>query len=187
MKGSGFVRYLPNLLSCLRMLLSLLLFFLPGKPVLFSGVYLLCGGTDVADGCLARRFQGKTALGARLDSLGDGFFFLVVLYFLFFHMGLLACTPVVAFASLTLFVKLLNLVITKRKFKLWSSIHTIASKAAGLLLFAAPVPSVLLGFVPWQLSGLLCGLCLFAALEETVLLLTFKKYNANHKGFYFSS
>lgn len=66
--------YLPNLLSCLRIVLApaILAAAVSNSPV---GFWLLFGLTlisDVADGRIARRLQAETTLGARLDRWGDG-------------------------------------------------------------------------------------------------------------------
>ncbi len=70
-------RFLPNALSLLRLLGSLMLLcaergFLP--------LYGLLGLTDVLDGYLARRWHTESRSGAALDSVADLLFLAVCLY-----------------------------------------------------------------------------------------------------------
>ena len=69
------MKHIPNILSCIRIALSLTLLILLQRPLPFAMLYLLCGLSDVADGWLARRFQAESILGAKLDSLGDVVFY----------------------------------------------------------------------------------------------------------------
>lgn len=74
------MKQLPNALSCLRIAMSLTLPFITGRPFLFAAVYILCGVTDALDGYLARRLNAQSALGARLDTIGDSAFFGAALF-----------------------------------------------------------------------------------------------------------
>lgn len=81
------MRRLPNILSFLRIGLSPALLFVSRQPLAFTALYLLCGITDVLDGYLARKWQAESRLGAKLDSLGD-FIFWVVMFWLFFRLDM---------------------------------------------------------------------------------------------------
>jgi len=67
------VRYIPNLISLLRILLvvPLALCLLSKNYTVALGVFLLAGFSDALDGYLARRFNWSSRLGALLDPLGD--------------------------------------------------------------------------------------------------------------------
>src|SRR5258705_13410940 len=64
---------LPNLLSCLRIVLVPVLLALAwgDHPETFLVCFILSLLTDATDGLLALRFNQATDLGARLDSWGD--------------------------------------------------------------------------------------------------------------------
>lgn len=68
-----FLRNLPNLLSCLRVLLLLL----PAMQPAFYAVYAACGLSDMLDGFLARRLGVASRLGSILDSAADLLFLCV--------------------------------------------------------------------------------------------------------------
>ncbi len=64
---------LPNILSCLRILLIpvFLALMIQGKVMEASAVFFFAGFTDVLDGVAARLFHQKTKIGALLDPTGD--------------------------------------------------------------------------------------------------------------------
>jgi len=66
--------YLPNLLSCSRIVLAPAILAAASSNSSL-GFWLLLGialGSDFADGLIARRWHAETVLGARLDRWGDG-------------------------------------------------------------------------------------------------------------------
>jgi len=72
---------LPTLLTLLRILLIPLVIFLfyIDYPLAASLIFGLAGGTDWADGYLARRLQQESRLGAFLDPVADKLMVVVVL------------------------------------------------------------------------------------------------------------
>ena len=70
------LRYVPNLLTLLRMaLVGLLYALVHGDRKLFVGLYVLAAATDSIDGFLARRLGADSELGSRLDRIADVLFF----------------------------------------------------------------------------------------------------------------
>jgi cardiolipin synthase len=67
------LRFLPNLLCVLRMLLvyPIALFILQGRYVLVLPVVVLAAFTDALDGFLAKTFNWESELGKHLDPLAD--------------------------------------------------------------------------------------------------------------------
>ena len=74
------INYLPNFLTGLRIILSMVLLTTGPFSVPFFVVYLICGGTDVLDGYIARKFNIATDFGARFDSFADSIFFLTAIF-----------------------------------------------------------------------------------------------------------
>ncbi len=66
-------RYLPNILTVVRLLLALPIAFTVAWGHFFSGLILaiLAGISDALDGFLARRFHWQSRFGAVLDPLAD--------------------------------------------------------------------------------------------------------------------
>ena len=71
-----------------RMVLSVLLAFLPLKSAWFYAVYTLAGLTDALDGWMARRTGTASDFGARLDSIADLLFYGALLIRLILTVGM---------------------------------------------------------------------------------------------------
>ena len=77
------MKRIPDLLSMSRIVLCLPLLIVDAMTIPFWVIYLIAGLTDILDGFLARRWGVESKFGARLDSLADFVFVLVVGYKLF--------------------------------------------------------------------------------------------------------
>lgn len=66
------MKWIPNVLSVIRILLSVSLLTLMPATVLFWCIYGLGGLSDMADGYLARKMNAASKTGAALDSGGFG-------------------------------------------------------------------------------------------------------------------
>ncbi len=71
------IRYVPNALSSLRLLLALVFPWI--DPSWRLPVILIAGATDGLDGLIARRFHAKSAAGGLLDAIADKAFVVSVL------------------------------------------------------------------------------------------------------------
>ena len=175
---------LPNILTTFRIPLSLALLLLQKHPYLFSLCYLLCGISDILDGYFARRFNRCTPFGATFDSIADGVFYAVLALLLFFHTDLYKESLTLwLLLGVTLF-RLINLMITHRKFHKKGMLHTWANKTTGLLTFII-FPLYLLGLCTLSLIWAVTCVAFFATLEECILLLRLKQYDPNKKGLFF--
>jgi len=67
------MKHIPNILSCIRILLIPLFVFLAlnGREAAAGAVLIVSGITDMLDGYLARRFNWITQLGKVLDPIAD--------------------------------------------------------------------------------------------------------------------
>ncbi len=174
-------RNLPNALSLLRLVGAVVLLGLVPLSPAYYVVFTLAGLTDALDGFLARRWGVCSQLGARLDSIGDLFFYGIMLLGTFPVLRLrlpLLCWYGVA---VVLLIRIASYITGAVKFKCFTAIHTYGNKATGFLLFL--LPYVLLG------GDLL--LCLYAAvvilmaglssLEEWIIHLRFQTYQKNRR------
>lgn len=175
------IRHVPNMLSVLRMALSLSLLLFLGNRLLFFIIFLLCGLSDLLDGMIARKTNSQSALGARLDSAGDILFFIVVLDCIAIWAGrqALALLPYVAAIVLLRFI---NLAIAGIRFRIFAAIHTYANKAAGILVFISfgvyVLTNAIWAFIP------VCIVAGLSALEETLILLTSKELDLDSKSLF---
>jgi len=72
-----YIRFVPNILSTLRLILAGVFPFAP-EPV-WLWLIIGSGVSDVLDGWIARRWQVQSRLGAILDAVADKLFILVAL------------------------------------------------------------------------------------------------------------
>lgn len=154
-----------NIISCARIPLSLSLFLLPPGGIAFQSVYALCGLSDIADGCIARKSGTETELGSRLDSIADAVFALTCFISLF---PWLSFKPYIwLWIALIAAVKILSLILSYTKDKKLSVHHTAANKITGLLLFVfgllLPVYDMSFAAVP------ICIAASFAAMQELII------------------
>lgn len=175
------IRHIPNILSVLRMALSLSLLLFLGNRLVFFIVFLICGLSDLLDGLIARKTNSQSALGARLDSAGDIIFFIVVLDCIAIWAGkqALALLPYVGAIVLLRFV---NLAIAGIRFRTFAVIHTYANKTAGIFVFisfgAFVLTNAVWAFIP------VCIVAGLSAIEETLILLTSKELDLDRKSLF---
>lgn len=62
---------MANLITCIRILCTAVLAFLPALSPSFYALYLLAGASDMLDGFIARRTNTTSSLGAKLDTIAD--------------------------------------------------------------------------------------------------------------------
>lgn len=164
------LKYVPNILSIVRIVLSLpLLIIVPFTPW-FMVLYALAGITDMIDGPLARRTGSVTALGANLDASADILLALIVLF------RVIPFIEISAFAFAWVFVvigiKLLAIFISFARHKEFVLLHTYANKFVAFAAFLFP-----LFYVRMDANVLLLILCALASVAffEEVLINSFSK------------
>ena len=125
-------------------------------------LYLIAGTTDILDGFLARRWGIESQFGARLDSLADFVFVLVVGYKLFPYLKLPATLWMMI--GLIAIVKMFNAISSYVVRHRIEYLHTKANKLTGLLLFVGVITIEQSYFIPvaWVISCI----ALFAAIQE---------------------
>jgi CDP-diacylglycerol--glycerol-3-phosphate 3-phosphatidyltransferase len=70
---------IPNVITCIRIVLSFFLFMIKPQTIGFFSIYIICGMTDICDGYLARKWKVTSKFGALLDSIADLIFVIVLL------------------------------------------------------------------------------------------------------------
>lgn len=129
-------KYAANIITCFRMIMSIMMLFFPAFSFSFFIVYLFCGMTDMIDGAVARKTNSVTVFGSKLDTIAD------------FTFGFVAFVKILPAIDMPLWVlqwgciialmKVMNVVsgfIYKKRFMVE---HTIMNKMTGALLFLFP-------------------------------------------------
>ena len=165
------MKQLPNFITALRFLGALGLLFFDVGSVAFWVIYFACGLSDMVDGFLARKLHCESKTGAMMDSLADlafvvGCFIKLIPVFALPHWLWLCGAGIVV-------IKVINQISAIVMYKKCLFPHTIANKAAGLLLFAGvPLTVFLESVVPMVIIAVIAT---FAAVQEGHFIRTGQK------------
>jgi CDP-diacylglycerol--glycerol-3-phosphate 3-phosphatidyltransferase len=142
---------------------------------------LLAGLTDVLDGYTARKLNAKSTLGAKLDSIGDFvFYILLIAYLATQHKEIVM--PYLLFVIIIFLFRIINIVFGFIKYKQLIMIHTIANKLTGFLVFLLPV---IIWFEQKELLLTVLIIAFLSPIEEFLIILRSKeKIDLNIKGLY---
>ncbi|QWU15388.1 CDP-diacylglycerol--glycerol-3-phosphate 3-phosphatidyltransferase [Paenibacillus sophorae] len=159
------IKHIPNVLTVMRLICSVILLFVKPLSALFFGLYIVCGASDALDGYIARKTKSTSQLGASIDSVADAIFIGVTLsvFLPILHLPLWILCWIGAVAL----IRIGSLIIGFVKYHALSFIHTYANKATGLMLFCFPFLYSIFGLT--ITSSLLCGLASFSAIEELII------------------
>ena len=145
---------------------AVMLFFI-GDMRVFVPLYIVAGITDVADGFIARKFNARTALGARLDSAGDAVMFLVIVYYLL-RIETDILSPYWIAIAIILSVKIISVVAGAIRFRKPIVLHTLANKTAGVAVWLLPL-MLWLG-LSWYIIPVII-IAAGAAIEEAAMVI----------------
>ncbi len=62
---------MANIITCIRIVLSVALLFCPALSPVFYGFYMAAGSSDLVDGAVARKTGTVSKPGSRLDTIAD--------------------------------------------------------------------------------------------------------------------
>ena len=162
------LKHLPNGLSILRMLLCIgIIFssiFVGAFSVLTFIMFVVAGVSDMIDGPLARRIKdGRSELGATLDSIGDLLMISVSIAIFIPAMGLWGFIFILYIGAIS-FKVIVPSLIAGFKYKEFISLHTYTFKALVVFMFSIPI----LFFI---LSGLNIEAELFLNIYSLVIII----------------
>ena len=139
------MKHLPNILSSLRIVGTVVLLLSDVSSTLFGVLYIVCGISDIADGWQARKLKCVTRTGALLDSVADICFVACCAWTLL---------PILEmpqwlwlWAGVIVAIKIANQLSALVKYGRCCFPHTLANKWAGFLLFIA-VPMTFWSIAP---------------------------------------
>lgn len=156
---------IPNILSCTRLLLAPFLLYLAwhGKGKMFLFFLIVALITDCLDGYIARKLNQTTVLGAKLDSLGDNFIYITVVFSIWWLRPDIIQREDV-WISIVLFSYVLPLICGFLKFKQMISYHTYGAKLSAVLLSVSVILMLINGpSLPFRISAVIF---LITAIEE---------------------
>ncbi len=182
-KAMKIVKYIPNVLTTLRLLSAVCLFFVDPLTDAFFIIYTFAGVSDVLDGLIARSAGCTSSLGARLDSVADLCFYAAMLVRL-----LPVLIPIVdiwkwCFAGVIIFIRIISYSVVALKYKRFSSMHTYLNKASGLVIFLIPYTVEQTFFSAFCV--IVCVIAAAASSEELIIHLFSREYQADQKSLLF--
>jgi len=175
-------RYLPNLLTVLRLLAVPVLTALATSRLETAYAWLLIAAllTDVADGWIARAWSLESQVGAQLDSLADSALMIVAIYGVWaFHREVMTGNPVWCLLAIGLWA--LENLLALLRYRRLSSFHTYLSKLAANVLGVFVGILFAFGFEPW-LFYLAIGAMILASAEEIAILAVLGEWRADVQG-----
>ena len=144
------LRWLPNFITSLRILGTVILLFLEPASREFYLVYTATGITDALDGTLARALKATTTLGSKLDSVADLLFYTVMLLRLLPPLWEQLPWWIWPWVGGILCVRLSAYVVAYLRTGGFASLHTIWNKMSGFGVFLLPYFLGSRGLLPWS-------------------------------------
>ena len=168
---------LPNGITLLRILCSLVLLFCMPLSLPFYVLYTAAGLSDIFDGWIARKTNTASKFGAKLDTFADIVFAAVTLIKLLPILEL----PVwiIIWVGVIALIKLVNLVIGFVRRHTLTAVHSVINKVTGALLFILPftIPIINIRYT----APLVCIVAIVAAITESRTILNTIRTGENHE------
>lgn len=155
-------KYAADIVTEFRIVLSIILLFLPVLSTSFLIMYSACGFTDMIDGTIARKTNSVSAFGSKLDTVADFIFFSAVIYKLFPAINIPKRISIwIIFVAA---VKLISILIGLYNKRTLVVHHTIMNKITGMLLFLLPFT---LKLIELKYSGIvICIIATVSSIQE---------------------
>ena len=173
---------LANFVTSLRLFGAVAMIFIEPLSAAFYAVYTICGLSDGIDGTIARKMGTSSEFGARLDSVSDILFYLVM--FIKLMPVLWASLPVWIWYIVggVLAVRLGAYGIALIKYHRMAAIHTYMNKVTGALVFL--IPYMLLLPCDVILCAITAVIALVASAEEFVIHAVSPVYQTERKSIF---
>ncbi len=168
-------KHIANIITSIRIVLALGLFFFSDITPAYLIIYLICGITDAIDGPIARKLKTTSEHGALLDTVGD-----VLTYVSFAKIviakHLIPAWIIIWFVSAAVGI-VISGIIAKVRFNKFYIVHSLFGKVMGFFAFLLP-------YAAYFDKTLICccAVCTAAtisALESCIIQLALKEFNPN--------
>ncbi len=166
------MKNIANYISISRIIMSIALPITKTFSIPFYILYMLCGISDMLDGFLARKYKITSEKGAKIDSIADIVFILVVMIKIFPTLNF--SKLVYMWAIVITMIKICNFICGYVYYKKLVMPHTIANKITGFMLFIVPLIIKYVDLVILEI--IICTVATFAAIQEGHFIRT-KKCN----------
>lgn len=129
---------LPNLITALRLVGTIAMFFMEVFSATFYVVYTLAGISDVLDGAVARATGTSTEFGKKMDSAADLLFYIVMMVRVF--PALWEVFPIWLWGIIAVYcvLRIVIYVYVAWKHHCFASLHTYLNKLGSFGVFTVP-------------------------------------------------
>ena len=159
---------MANLITCIRIICSIVLLFRPVFSPAFYILYLAAGVSDMADGPVARKMGRVSEFGSKFDTAAD--FVLVAVCLIKLIPAVYVPVPLIIWIIVIAVIKAINLISGYVMRKEIVVLHTVMNKVTGVMLFVLPLT---LTFIDLKISGTIVSIvATFAAIQEGHLIRT---------------
>ena len=159
---------MANLITCTRIICSIVLLFCPVFSPAFYILYLAAGVSDMADGPVARKMGRVSEFGSKFDTAAD--FVLVAVCLIKLIPAVHVPVPLIIWIIVIAVIKAINLISGYVMRKEIVVLHTVMNKVTGVMLFVLPLS---LTFIDLKISGTIVSMvATFAAIQEGHLIRT---------------
>ena len=153
---------IANAITCCRILISLLMFLFPVFSPGFHVCYLIAGISDMIDGTIARKLGTSSKFGEKLDTVADFVFTAIALFKLLPVMKI--SMAIWIWIGLIAVTKLINIISGFVLQKQFLTVHSLANKITGAVLFVLPLTMSVID-VKYS-ATFACLVATFAAIQE---------------------
>ena len=159
------MKRIPNIITVSRIILSIIILLINPNSIMFIVLYIACGLSDIVDGFIARKFSLQSVLGAKLDSIADMVFLVVV--FIKFLPIIKVPSFIISWIMIIAIIRVTSLLIVRLKYRTFAVLHTYLNKLTGITLLLFPLAYKV--FDVEILASLVCIIASIAALEEIII------------------
>jgi len=153
---------MANIITGIRIMLSVALLFFPALSPVFLVLYISGGLSDMIDGAVARRTGTVSEFGSRLDTFADIVFAAVCLIKFLPILDVLVWLYV--WVAVIAFIKMANIAVGYTRQKEFLSVHSVKNRVTGGSLFVFPLT---LAFIDLKYSAaVVCMAATAAAIQE---------------------
>jgi len=171
------IKQLPNFITTLRVIGTMVLFFVKPFSVQFFVIYTLCGISDIVDGFIARKYDASSELGAKLDSVADLLFYSVMAIRIMPALVMVLTEAIWITIGIIVLLRIVSYTLAAIRYKCFASHHTYLNKLTGTALFALPYFIDEMFAIPYCIIG--CTIAGIATIEELVMHIVYKEYHSD--------
>lgn len=173
---------LANAVTSLRLIGAVLLIFIEPLSAAFYVIYTVCGLSDGIDGTIARKMGTSSEFGARLDSVSDIAFYLVMFIKLMPVLWEAMPLRIWYLVGIVLAVRLCAYAMAYLKYHTMAAIHTYINKVTGALVFL--IPYMLLLPCEVTLCAITACVALIGSAEEFLIHAVSPVYQTERKSIF---